>query len=258
VNRPPSTSCRPLKPAPASRRDFQKTKTRFPALNHERHSTNPRYLPPTSPTLLARAFARAPSWAATSTLTSPSKAWLPTCFHAPSQEALDPPAVRYSLRPSEPHTARQYLQQSAPRALQRPPRLPMGRRRTVTPSSGIPFSGSTDQVYSGQGSQALRARRPPSQRPLASTDLPQPDQPEHPMSHLRVASRLEELEKQRPCGIGPLTDEDTWFAETSSTFRLGPLCKAPRERVLPRAASEVPSTSRADQSFDRPVELLIL
>jgi len=257
VNRPTSTSCRLLRLAPAPRHHFQKAKTRFPAPNHERRSTNPRYLPPTSPTPLARAFTRAPSWAATSALTSPSKAWLPTCFHAPSQEALDPLAVCYSLGPSGPHTARQYLQQSAPRALHRPSRFSMGRQRTITPSSGIPFSGSTDQASSGQGSQALRARRPPSQRPLASTDLPQPDQPEHPMSHLRVASRLEELENQRSCGIGPLTDENTWSAETSPTFRLGPPCEAPRERKLRRAASEVPSTSRADRSFDQPVELPI-
>lgn len=246
MNRPTSTSCRLLRPAPASRHHFQKAETRFPALNHEHRSTNPRYLPPTSPTSLARALARAPSWAATSALTSPSSAWLPTCFHATSQVALDPPAVCYSLGPSEPHTARQYLQRSAPRALQRLPRFSMGRRRTVTPSSGIPFSGRTDQIYSGQGSQALRARRPPSQRPLASTDLPQPDQPEHPMSYFRVVSRLEERENQRSCGIGPLADESTWSAETSPTFRLGPLCEAPRERELRRAASEVPSTSRAD------------
>lgn len=49
--------------------------------------------------LLARAFARGLSWAATSSLTLPSSTWLPTCFHASSQEALDPTAFRYSLGP---------------------------------------------------------------------------------------------------------------------------------------------------------------
>lgn len=102
--------------------------------------------------LLTRTFVRGLPWAATSSWTSPSSPWLPTCFHASSQEALDPPAFRYSLGPFGPPVARQSLQQSAPRALHRLPRFSMGLRRTAFPPNDILLSKDADRAYSGQGS----------------------------------------------------------------------------------------------------------
>lgn len=125
VNQPTGALCRhPNRrqhPGAAS-----KAKTRFPTLNHERRFTSPEHLPPTSPTSATRARARAPSEGRHQYPGLAAKARLPTWFHAPSQGALDPVAIGSSPTPFEPHAARQLLQQSAPRALQRPPRFPTG------------------------------------------------------------------------------------------------------------------------------------
>jgi hypothetical protein len=68
------------------------------------------------------------TWAATGAPTSPPKAQLPTCFHAPTQGALGPSAQRLFAAAPRPHAARQLLQQSVPRAR---PRAASSPRWTV-------------------------------------------------------------------------------------------------------------------------------
>lgn len=65
-------------------------------VHHQGHGAiSPERLPPTSPTACSRALARSPAaWAATGTPASPPRTQLPTCFHAPTQGALDPRAKR--------------------------------------------------------------------------------------------------------------------------------------------------------------------
>lgn len=58
------------------------------------------------------------------------------------EEVLDPVAIDYSPRPCGPHAARQLLQRSAPRALQRTSRFSMGLRRTAFSPSGATLSGA--------------------------------------------------------------------------------------------------------------------
>jgi hypothetical protein len=126
VNQPSGALCR----RPNRRRHpgaASRAKTRSPTPNHERRSTSPEHLPPTSPTSATPAFAGAPSEGRHQYPGLAAKAWLPTCFHAPFQGALDPVVVGSSPRPFGPHDARQLLQRSAPRAPQRPPRFPLGQ-----------------------------------------------------------------------------------------------------------------------------------
>jgi len=124
-------------------------------------SVSPRRLPPTSPTVTVRAFARAATaWAATGASAWPPNARLPTRFHAPSQGALDPNADRLFAGAPRPRAACQLLQWSASRAHQRPVRPPTcpwqaTRRQTAPPLSerrqpgflrpgvGRPFGRST-------------------------------------------------------------------------------------------------------------------
>jgi hypothetical protein len=102
-------------------------------------------------------------------------------FTPPSQDALDPVVAGYSPRPTGPRDARQLLQRSAPRAPQRAPRLPADRRQAAHPPGERPScEGRPTELPQVRGRWALRARRPPPRRPLASADLPQPDRPEHP------------------------------------------------------------------------------
>lgn len=256
MNQPTNTPCRPPAPASASRRELQWTKARFPAPNHERRSTNPRCFQPTSPTC-SPGFHSGLPWAATSLLASPPSSWLPTRFHAPSQEALDPPAVRYSLGPFGPRDARQYLQQSAPRALPRPPRFSMSptANRLLT-KRRLPF-----------GSHRPSLLRLGVAGPFEHVDPRFGDR-----SPLRIYPNL--TNPSTPCRVSvsfPVwktsrnDDPAVWIPygrkrqvhRDEPGFPEGPPLEAPRERVLRGAASEVPSTSRADRSADRPVALPI-
>jgi len=141
-------------PTPEDQDSLPCAQPRTPFHEPEMPSINESHFP-------SRAFARELPWAATRSWTSPSSPWLPTCFHAPSQEALDPPAVRCSRRPSGPPVARQSLQRSAPRALQRLPRFSMGLRRTAFPPNDASLSKDADRAYSGQGSQGFSSTSTP-------------------------------------------------------------------------------------------------
>jgi hypothetical protein len=229
-------------PEPA--RESQDLLPRFPTKGGG--SASPRRLPPASPTVVARARARtATAWAATGTLTWPSRVQLPTCFHAPTRGALDPSAYRLFAGAPRPHAACQLLQRSVPRAHQRPVR-PLTCAVASHAASGdfSPFEEQSAGLSQARGRLAFQPRRPPPRRPLAALDLPQPDRPGHLLSRVRVDPRLEELRSSTALRSGPRYRTNPPGApRLRSAHLIGPLPAFPRERRVRAAAPEVPSTT---------------
>lgn len=103
--------------------------------------------------------------------------------------ALGPREVsRYSQRLRGPHAVLRLLQS------RRSVSTPKGRSNSNTYtaachrwSDDLAREGTVSRAFTGQGPRAFRSRfRPPPERPLAPTDLPQPARPEHPMSQIHV------------------------------------------------------------------------
>lgn len=253
VNQPTDALCRhPNRrqhPGAASR-----AKTRFPTLNHERRCTSPEHLPPTSPTSATQTYAQAPSEGRHQYPGLAAKARLPACFHAPFQGALDPVASGFSPRPFGPHVARQLLQQSAPRALQRPPRFPMGQQQATIPLDGPSLARDDRPSFLRSGVIGLfehvdprHGDRSPRRIYPNLTDSNTPCRKPVPPSTGK-SSRATILR------YGSLSDEPTRRVGTSPPHLLGPLFEAPRERRPRRAASGVPSTPRPARPCGRTVE----
>lgn len=154
--------------------------------------------------LLLASFRPGLPWAATGTLASPPEARLPTCFHAPSRRSARPAghrlfteAIRATCCPSVSAT-------ECPASTPANDPIFAGLAANRLPTERLPPCGRRPtELPQVRGRRAFRARRPPPRRPLASADLPQPDQPEHLLSRFRAVPRLEDVEKRRSCGVDP-------------------------------------------------------
>jgi hypothetical protein len=176
-------------------------------------------------------------------------------FTPPPRGTLDPRASRLFAGAPGPHAACQLLQWSVPRAHQRAARSPASAVAShVPPGDAAPCGAPSAGLPQVRGRLAFPPRRPPLRRPLAAVDLPQPDRPEHLLSRVRVAPRLEELHGSTALRCGPRFRTNPPGAPRSRSAHLvGPLPAPPRERKARTAAPEVPSTKETPPSRSRAV-----
>lgn len=224
-----------------------RARARFPTPNHGHSSTNPEYLPPTSPASSPELSPEHLPRAATSTSASPPSVWLPTCFHVsiprdarPGGRRLFAWTIRAAYRPSASTT-------ECP---------------TSTPANRPIFSRSGGKPPDHQTSSPLaRFARPDFPRSGVGAPFEHLDPRHGDRSPRRIYPNLTDpntlcrepvspldrknFEDRRSCGSGSLSDELTQRAETSPTSLLGPPREAPRERKPRSAASRVPSTPRS-------------
>jgi len=153
----------------------------------------PERLPPMSPTgLTPRLHAELNLRAATGTLALPPRAQLPTWVHARllSRARLRhlPALRRGAWATCRPPTSAIVRSTSTPSTLPDPRR--QSQQRAATRLGNATLAGDTSRAFPGQGLSNSR-QQPPSRRPLAATDLPQPDRPGHLLSQARARLLLE-------------------------------------------------------------------
>jgi hypothetical protein len=169
-----------LFPPPASRARSQRARSAFRAARHGRtHSTNPKRLPPAGPIGRSPRLRSGPdSQAATGTPTLPPWAQRPTCVHARLRRALDSSPCRLSPERLGHMPPTDFCSGVLPEHTSVLPKLHPGFTAASCCARGWhrPLRDSANRVASGQGSLWLFGPfRPPSRRPLAAVDLPQPD-----------------------------------------------------------------------------------